>query len=90
MNTTKGVNWSSNNHIMMAWFGQNDAGLNTAFRSGPPNPTQQFAQIATTYFQQFDSFYQAGGRNFVAFLVPRKLATPGHGSRTRHVSLQTC
>lgn len=64
------IDWNSTDSIMISWFGINDSGLNVALGLGPQEPKKSFAQTARTYFQQLDTFYRYGGRNFLVLSVP--------------------
>ena len=67
------VGWNGNNTLAISWLGVNDVALNTvlgiSFKNGA-NSQNGFDGIATPYFDQLDTLFQAGVRDFLILDVP--------------------
>lgn len=63
--------WTSDNTLFGVWMGVNDVG-NSYSES---NVTEILDAIMVVYFDQLQTMYNAGARNFVLLSVPRKSKT---------------
>lgn len=70
--TLSNVSWADHDHVMISWFGINDAAIPTAQHVNSPDPIAVYAEITTTYFALLDTLYDQRARNFVVITVPRK------------------
>lgn len=66
--------WTAANTLVGVWIGVNDVG-NTYYLSNVSDVTNA---VIAKYFQQLQTIYNAGARNFVLLSVPREFPSPAH------------
>lgn len=64
--------WTAKNTLVGVWMGVNDVG-NSYYNEGVD---ELLGKIMDKYFEQLQTIYDAGARNFVLLTVPRKSLPP--------------